>query len=456
MGILKYTTVGEHKGLPRLYLDGQRLLHSFKPGELYQSKELDDGRVVLMRSESGLKVSRRKRKDNVFPVVDFRHEVFGVRFGVGKKVRVTFKPGLVIIEKHHLDKKIKERETRTLKKLREGKTLSVASVFSGAGILDSALCEGLKKSKVQCAIELMVEREGRYVDLAMNNQKENHSDSTLFINADVEDLDFECGAFKAEIMAASLPCTGASRAGRTKGGLKYAEEHDEAGSMVYYFLRLVSLLQPSIILVENVIEYAQTASFSILQSVLGRYGYNLTFEKLNGCEFGSLENRDRLGLVAVSKGLGFFDMQTVRSLFSKPETIGSIFEDTPLDSERWKTYSYLDEKRKRDAAQGKGFSRDILTGDESHCKVLREGYAKGGSCETFVQHPEDASLSRLFSPAEHSAIKRIPFSLVKGEADSIQHRALGQSVIYTVFVSVAYWLGAWLRKVSAEPIGAAA
>lgn len=456
MNVLKYTTVGEHKGLSRVYLDGQRLLHSFKPGELYQSKELDDGRVILQRAESGLTVSRRKRKDNVLPVVDCRDEVFGVRFGVGKKVRVTFKPGLVIIEKHHLDKKMREREARTLKKLREGRALSGASVFSGTGILDAAFCEGLKKSEVQCAIELMIEREGRYVDLAMKNQQENHSDSTLFINADVEDIELEGNALKVDFLLGSIPCVGASRAGRTKGGLKFAEEHEEAGSMVYYFLRLVSLLQPSVVLVENVIEYAQTASFSILQSVLSRYGYNLSFEKLNGCDFGSLENRDRLVLVAVSKGLGFFDLQTVRSLFSKPETIGSVFEDVPLDSDRWKTYSYLDEKRKRDAAQGKGFSRDILLGDESHCKVLREGYAKGGSCETFVQHPEDSKLSRLFSPVEHSAIKRIPFDLVKGEADSIQHRALGQSVIYTVFVSVAYWLGAWLKEISAKPVGEAA
>ncbi len=58
-------------------------------------------------------------------------------------------------------------------------------------------------------------------------------------------------------------------------------------------------------------------------------------------------------------------------------------EPVPLDSERWKSFDYLAEKELRDKAAGKGFSRQLLTGDDEFCGTIGKDYAKMQKYRTF-------------------------------------------------------------------------
>lgn len=86
---------------------------------------------------------------------------------------------------------------------------------------------------------------------------------------------------------------------------------------------------------------------------------------------------------------------------------------------------------------GKGFSRQLLTGDEGSCNTINRTYNKGQSTGVYIVHPADPELSRLLTPVEHARVKGIPEGIIAGLPDTTAHEVLGQSVVYPAFQAVA-------------------
>ena len=74
--------------------------------------------------------------------------------------------------------------------------------------------------------------------------------------------------------------------------------------------------------------------------------------------------------------------------------------------------------------KGNGYSRDIYSGDESKVTTIRRLYAKGGSCEQFLQHPEDETKFRLFTDKEHCRIKKVPEELIANLSQTSAHEIM--------------------------------
>jgi len=155
-----------------------------------------------------------------------------------------------------------------------------------------------------------------------------------------------------------------------------------------------------------------------------------------------LERRKRLCVVALSKGIDCgFSIDDVAPVRVKESCLNEILEPVPLDSERWKAFDYLAEKETRDIKEGKGFRRQLLSGEEPFCGVLGRSYQKCRSTEPFIVHPENEALSRLLTPTEHALVKGVPVETIAGLADTVAHEVLGQSVIFPMFEAVALSLG---------------
>jgi len=196
---------------------------------------------------------------------------------------------------------------------------------------------------------------------------------------------------------------------------------------------------------ENVPPYQTTASMMVIRSVLTELGYVVQEMILDGNEFGALEARKRLCMIATTKGLKVPDIANLKPLRQKEHCINDILEHVPDDSERWKNLAYLNEKEARDIAAGKGFRRQVLSGDENHCGTIGKGYAKLRSTESFIRNPR-TGLERIFTPIEHARVKTIPEYLIDGLSDTKAHEVLGQSVIHTTFVAVGKWIGSELMQ----------
>jgi DNA (cytosine-5)-methyltransferase 1 len=439
------THIQENRTVPRLWLEGAKLAHAgVEIGVQYflsVSKQLR--RIELRPAPNDFagktfKVSTRTRNDRVSPLMEIRDAILNEVFEVGAKVRVAIQKGRIIISQTHIAIKIQERVNAFLDKLKNGEPLTAVSLFHGGGVLDKAMHHGLQRGGLDSFVKVGVELEGEYIDASLVNNPELWREESIVLNGDVRDINLMgSGIPQVQLLCAGVPCTGASIAGKAKNQLANAEEHSTAGTLFIDFIDWVKATNPAIVVLENVVEYAKSVGMTVIRSVLTGLGYQVSETTLDGAQMGSLEKRKRLCMVATTPGIcGMVDFNELVPTRVKEEKIADILEYVPADSDRWKPFDYLADKEVRDIAAGKGFKRQLLTGEEDGCGVIGRGYAKARSTEPFIISPWNPSLSRLFTPAEHAAVKTAPVSLVRGVSETTAHEILGQSVVYEAVVAI--------------------
>ncbi len=391
-------------------------------------------------------VSRRLRKTHESPVVDITARAIEDVFDGVEQVRVVIKAGLLLITAHLQYAKSSKREARLSARVAALRPLNVCSLFHGGGVLDKALHAGFAKAGLSTVTRIAVELEAAYLDASLRNNPEIWDPDSIVIEGAIESVCLDRQVPVVDLLVAGIPCTGASRAGRTKNKLKHAESHDSAGALFYSALSFIQRLNPAVVILENVPEYENTASMEVIRSVMTNLGYRTEERVMDGSEFGSLEKRKRLCVLGLSKRIASsFSLNEVRGtpLVARIET---ILEKVPYCSGRWRSFDYLDKKEKRDIQAGKGFRRQLLDGSEYCCGVIGRHYAKCRSTEPFMQHP-DKNLSRLLTPVEHARVKGIPEVVIKDLSDTTAHQILGQSVIFPIFESLGHQLGLGLRQI---------
>lgn len=444
------TSIGESRSMLRLWLEGQKLaMAGVKIGVRYCISVTSSLKRVELRPAPNdyqgqtFLVSKRERNNTVSPLIEVRTELLKEVFEQGSKVRVAIRQGRIIVTISHIANRVAERVKRFLDKLQGKEPLAVGSLFHGGGVLDKAMHSGLQKAGVNSFVQVGVELEGEYLDASLRNNPELWTDDSIIINSDIREINLLGSNIpQLDLLFAGIPCTGASRAGASKNKLSCAEEHSEAGSMFVDFLDWVKASNPGGILIENVPEYSKSASMMVIRSVLTSLGYQLSEIVLDGNEMGALEKRRRMCVVALTPGIGNpFDFGQLVPLRQKEACLNDILDDVPLDSDRWKTFTYLADKEARDKAAGKGFARQLLDGSATSCGTIGKGYMKGRSTEPFIVHPVDPNLSRLLTSAEHARVKSIPLCVMHGVAETTQHEILGQSVVYLALQAVGYLLG---------------
>jgi DNA (cytosine-5)-methyltransferase 1 len=245
---------------------------------------------------------------------------------------------------------------------------------------------------------------------------------------------------KSDVMEAGLPCSGASVAGRAKRGTPKPEDHPEVGHLVVAALVIIAKANPAVLLLENVVPYASSASASILRNQLRDMGYITHETVLRGEDFNALEHRDRWCMVAVTEGM-HFDWDMLQLPVKKDLVVSDILDDIAEDDPMWSEMTGLKAKQERDIEAGKGFLMQIVKGDESKIPTLTKGLAKNRSTDPKIQHPSNPALLRMPTPAEHARAKQYPPSIVAGLSKTIAHEMLGQGVLRDPFVAASKLLG---------------
>ncbi len=439
------TSVSEARSVPRIWIEGAKLSKAgVEIGVRYILNVSEKLRRVELRpapqdyNGKVFMVSKRTLRDRVFPLIEIRDALLNEIFGVGSKVRVAIQKGRIVVSLSHVAIKVKERVERFLGKLRSNEPLAGVSLFHGGGVLDKAVHTGFARAGVTSFVQIGVELDSDYIDASLQNNPEIWRDESIVISGDIRDINLTGnGIPQVEFLCAGVPCLGASRSGATKNKLSCAEEHSSAGTLFFDFLEWIKATNPAIALLENVVEYLNTASMTVVRSVLTSLGYELSETVLDGAQLGSLEKRKRMCLVATTPGLcEKIDFEQLVPIREKEAKLADVLEAIPADSDRWKPFSYLADKEIRDKAAGKGFARQLLTGEEDGCGVIGRGYAKARSTEPFIISPFDPTLSRLLTAREHARVKTIPESLIEGLSETRAHEVLGQSVCFSAFVAV--------------------
>jgi len=458
---ISYLKVGKGKsGDKRLWMEGKRMAFSgFEKGKQYKTiLDVQSRRIDLILDNAGDKiVSGRQKNGNVRPIIDlcsskitqYVDEVLG---GVDR-VRVVFMQQRIRISIHHEDQKRLDRETQTRTNLVQG-LISEATLCVGGGISSYALHQGLEEAGLHAVSEFIVDKEGKYLQNAMDNNP-YISDDTVIYEATLEEMEPQLvkdsmRLKSLDVLNVSLPCTGHSKSGKVKNKIKHAEEHNSAGTSVVGLLNIIQASNPSIVVSENVPEFKKSATKALLEGFLSKSGYEVC-EGILGRDLGAFEDRDRHYMIAISKGLAKgFNLEDIEPSAVPPKTLGDLLEDIPEDSALWQTFESLARKEERDLAAGKGFHRQLVSPEDTRIGTIGRGYYKRRSTEPFVKHPTDPDKSRLLTVGEHANAKGIPQDAVAGRSATIAHEICGQSVLFSVVKSLGRLIGTHLRDAVLE------
>lgn len=447
--------VGQNKGAPRVWLEGTAPAGAgFTTGTRYDI-EIKGQMVVLQANIDGTRVvSGKVVGERSNPIIDLNSKALLAMFDGMAAIRVVVKKGEIYLMPLASELKKRERFGRLRDKLERGEPLDIGSLSHGGGILTHAIHAGLQHAGIESRLRFANEIRGELLEHAAAHN-DAWTGNTQVLATPMQELAFDSRGVasipKVDILEAGLPCSGASKAGRSKRGLAHPEAHPHVGHLVVSALIIISKANPAVVILENVPEYAQSASADILRNQLREMGYNTHERILNGKEWGMLENRFRWCMVATSEGIDF-DFERLQPPGASTQLIADVLDKTiGLEADNWRGFEYLKTKQDRDAAKGNSFSMQVVTAEGDSVPTLRRGYAKGGSTDALLQHPTNPDLLRQFTAEEHARIKGVPESLVDGLSNTIAHQVLGQGIVYAPFESVGAHVGNSLNLLQGKP-----
>ena len=428
--------VGSNRGKPRIWLEGGEISRAgLKAGDSY-TVTIAGGSVILRADPNGNRVISRKHKKSGedLPIIDLNSSELLSLFEGMSAIRMVQFEGEIYLSPIPTELRKKDRLRRLRNKLENGEPLTMGSMSHGGGVLSHAVHTGLEEAGVPTKLAWANEIRPELLEHASKHNS-TWTDGTIMIAAPMQEFAFDQRAMThlkpTDIVEAGWPCSGASKAGRAKRGTSMPEEHPEVGHLVVAGLMIVGRANPAIFLLENVIQYASSASAAILRSQLRDLGYQ-TYETILRNSTNALENRERWCLVAVTEGLDFsWDMLQ----FPDKEVVylSDDLDDIPLDSPAWSEMRGLKAKQERDKAAGKSFAMQIYDADATKVNTITKGYAKIRSTDPKLRHPENPNLLRQFTPAEHARFKQVPPELVEGLSATVAHELLGQGINYEPF-----------------------
>lgn len=446
-----YTTakIGQCKGHPRVWMQGKRPAQAgFAPGTRYNvTTDRDKKMLVLEVVSTGVRVvSSKAQGEKTIPVIDLNSSELLSLFDGMDTVRLVMQRGRIFILPLASELAVQERSERLHQKLATNQPISIGSLSHGGGVLSHAIHAGLSDAGIHSELAFANDIREELLE-----QADEHNDAwnadTIMLAAPMQELAFDSYVMgklpKVEILEMGLPCSGASVSGKAKRGLSMAEEHEEVGHLVASAIAIIAKVNPAIVLLENVKQYLNTASMWILRYQLRDMGYAVHETVLKAQEWGELEHRERMCMVAVTRGMQFDFSMLERPEFSERH-IGDIL-DTDVPEDSWSEMAGLKAKEARDKAEGKGFTMQIVTAFDTKCPTITKGYSRRRSTDPKLAHPTNPDLLRQFSPAEHARIKGVPEQLITDMSMTVAHELLGQSICYGPFRAVGKLTGETIR-----------
>lgn len=438
--------VGEAHDRPRVWIEGAKLDRaSFPVGRGYTVTPEILARRLVIKAGNGEPMPRRVAYKSTArgkrPVIDINNSQLRKIVGPHKLVKIVYHDSRIEISIHPKSIALEERAQRLKKAIENGDTLLVGSLAHGGGILDHAVHMGLAATGINTRLAFANDMQLEFLETAARNNPV-WDNQTLAYAARVEDV-IVSDLPLIEFLIAGLPCTGASISGKSKNDIKFAEEHETAGQFFHHFLNICEATQPGIILVENVVHFKSTAGYICIKNSLKDMGYTVHETTLHGNDYGALENRVRLCMVAVTEGIDI-SLDQISPIAKKPDCLGAILQDMP--DEAYSAKPHLDAKAIKDKQEGKGFCLNRVTAESTKIGVTGEGYQRARSTEPMIMHPTDPNRVRLLSPREMAAAMTVPFSLFKDCSDALAYRLCGQSVTHAAFQAVGQKLGRDLQE----------
>lgn len=352
------------------------------------------------------------------------------------------------------------------------------SLFSGAGGLDLGLMQA--GFDIQASIEIdphccdtlraAISREQR-ITRVIEDDIRNVNPTQLMGELLVPALDLLCGG---------SPCQSFSQIGK-RGCLE-----DERGTLLFEFVRFASALQPKVILIEQVKGLLNAPDrngkiggvYEMLQTQLEELGYELKMKVIRAVEYGVPQMRERVFIVAITKGADFQfppathsdPLKPILSMSPLPTyiTVGEalnglgepiLYTNYQPDDSHVDITPVGDRKRIHGVPEGSHLAKELHLPAEQRCKLTKKDTTKFRRlsraepsitlrCGEIFFHPTE---DRYLTPREYMRIHGYPDSYllkgpIRGRSGRARYLDQHRQVANSVPPPVAYAIGKAIRQ----------
>jgi DNA (cytosine-5)-methyltransferase 1 len=411
-------TVGESKGQPRIYLQGDWLTRAgFEPGLRYQPLFDKDCMTLELATKGDYKVSAK----GTVPVIDFR----------SPKITETLRIDKVQVSSYTKRIAIAPNHTRLLMSSRE-LFRTEGSLFSGGGLLSQAakLC-GFDPL---FALEVNPAYAGVY--------ETNHPGATM-LQMSVEDASYDVlrqYRGRLGLFTAGIPCEPYSairrldRGGQEKRNKDLPPEAHENGDLTLWAYRAVEATNPHTCVFENVPGFLNSGACHMLMRALQRLRYTLDARIIDPLDHGCLTGRKRAVIIATA------NKQIVwPAPMRKVRKVAEILDPPHLVADKWftrETKSWLFEHWDKQTAKGNGFASQIVTENDVSVPTIKKRYCAMQGDNPVLAHPTKPDTYRWFTVNEIRKLCELPDNYELPEAKTLAGEVMGQGVVLGPFVRI--------------------
>lgn len=237
--------------------------------------------------------------------------------------------------------------------------ISVLSLFSGIGAFEKAL------DNLQIPYDLI-----GYCEIdkyASKSYAAIHGVSESMNLGDITKVDEQALPKDIDLITYGFPCQDISLAGKQKG-LFNADGTQTRSGLFFEALRIIEATQPRVAIAENVKNLTSkkfSEQFKIVLDALEAAGYNNYWQVLNAKDYGIPQNRERVFIVSIRKGIdkGLFH-------FPKPFPLELRLKDMLEDSvdekyylsDKMKEYLFITTEKNRARNNGHVYSASDVDG----------------------------------------------------------------------------------------------
>ena len=408
--------IGDRNGTKRIWIESKKL-HETQLAEHLRYEPIYDfeNKRIILKPGFSNKITVKEKTNSL--VIDILNQNVNEIFNGYQHVVIKFFNEEIVIEP------LKEEQNQKKEKVKSFAQVPKAiEIFAGGGTLVKALSDA--GIRTVAAIEL----EDKYLE----NLEANNPDVTTYCG-DLAKLDISTLP-DADLAVVGLPCEGYSQ---SQLSAKKFEDHP-TGSLGFYVLKIIDVIRPAVVLIEEVPNFKTSAMAAMTRYVLTSMGYHISETELIGSEFGSLTKRKRFCMVAsIKKGFKFDD--SLKSLNNK--TVEEILEIS-VENREWlnpqnnATIAYSIEKEKEHIRKGEGFRIGRTYLNDKVTPTITKGYYKGRLTDPILVHPILPDTYSWFTPRELARINSLPEDFILPDRKTTAGEIVGQGICYNAFNAV--------------------
>lgn len=424
---------------------GSRFTAHYAPGIIEVVKD-DNGSNVV----SPKRFIKRDGSVEIGGRIDLRSQQVYENLGGEESVLALYLPGRIVFL--HLPSVARnlDRIQRLLEAVESGQIQNVA-LYSGVGTLDAALHEGFAKAGLESNTVFANDSWENAIDCLLADNPSSTQMTRSFAGGIEQFIASGMRVPGTTIVCIGIPCKGASRLNVQTRDLP--EMHPVAGHQVLNAVMAIQQLEfPPLVLVENVLAWTDTVSFSMLTRVLAEQGYQTilvgdsdeqgNYAGLNSNDYGDIERRVRMALLAYPVGIDI-SFEGMHKSGTSTKTVGDIrLPEELIDPAEYDKGAHLASEQK----VANGWHMRVVDDTDNRTSSLSAGCWKQRVEDARFRHPTNPHKSRLPLPEEHARLKGHDPMLVNSLASNTHaHTALGNGTAKHCWVEFARVLGEELR-----------